>query len=157
MPESIKPDPALRRLEKLTGRWEFSGRTLGAQEDNITGWNNFEWIAGGFFLKSEGEIDFKGMKMTSLEIIGYDPGRNIFPSKVYSSMSGEALDYEWDVKGSIVIHKGLGATYRGEFSEDGNTLTGGWRQDEGTPATKGAAYDAVMTRAGNGDINGKSQ
>jgi hypothetical protein len=32
------------------------------------------------------------------------------------------------------------------ISEDGNTLTGGWRPEEGTESTDGNTDDAVMTR-----------
>jgi hypothetical protein len=140
------PDPALKRLEKLVGKWELKGRTLDSKEDNITGWTTFEWLPGGFFLKSVGEITFNGFLIKSLEIIAYDPKRKTFPSSVYSNMSGSVFSYEWDVQGNTVIHSGLGAKYTGNFSEDGNTLTGGWRPEEGTESTDGNTYDAVMTR-----------
>ena len=140
------PDPALGRLEKLVGTWELTGRTLSSKEDNITGWTTFEWMPGGFFLQAVGEINFKGFIMQSLEVIAYDPERKTFPSSVYSSMSGTVLSYEWDVQGNIVIHSGLGATYTGTFSEDGNMLIGGWRPNEGTESTDGATYDATMRR-----------
>ena len=140
------PDPALGRLEKLIGTWELKGRTLSSKEDNITGWTTFEWMPGGFFLKAVGEITFHGSCMQSLEIIAYDPERKTFPASVYSSMSGTILSYEWDVQDNTVIHKGLGATYTGTFSEDGNLLIGGWRPDEGTESTDGTAYDATMRR-----------
>ena len=55
-----QPDPALKHLEKLVGTWELKGRTLNSTEDNITGWTTFEWLPGGFFLKSVGEIDVNG-------------------------------------------------------------------------------------------------
>lgn len=141
-----QPNPALKRLEKLVGTWKLTGRTLSSEEDNITGWTTFEWMLGGFFLKAVGEINFKGFIMQNLEIISYDPERKIFPSNVYSSMSGTVPSYEWDVQGNTVIHSGLGATYIGKFSEDGNMLIGGWRPDEGTESTDGAAYDATMVR-----------
>lgn len=141
-----QPDPALKRMEKLVGTWKLTGRTLSSKEDNITGWTTFEWMPGGFFLKSVGEMNFKGFVMQSLEIIAYDPERKSFPSNVYTSMSGTVPSYEWDVQGNTVIHSGLGATYTGTFSVDGNTLTGGWRPDEGTESTDGAAYDATMIR-----------
>ncbi len=144
--QSPKPDPALKRLDKLVGKWELKGRTLDSTEDNIAGWTTFEWLPGGFFLKSEGEINFKGFMMKSLEIIAYDPNRRTFPSNVYSSMSGIAFSYEWDIQGNRVMHSGLGATYTGTISQDGDTLRGGWRPNEGTPTTDGTAYDAVMTR-----------
>jgi hypothetical protein len=44
-----QPDPALKRLEKLVGKWELKGRTLNSKEDNITGWTTFEWMPGNFF------------------------------------------------------------------------------------------------------------
>jgi hypothetical protein len=141
-----RPDPALRRLQKLVGRWNLKGRTLDSKKDNITGWNTFEWLPGGFFLKSFGEINFKGSVVNALEIIAYDPKKKKFPSTVYSNLSGEVLAYEWNVQGNSVIHSGLGAKYTGTFSEDGNTLTGGWRPDKGTKDTEGNAYDVVMTK-----------
>src|SRR5215469_11990984 len=120
--QSPLPDPALKRLDILIGKWELKGRTINSNEDNIFGWNTFEWIPGGFFLQSVGEINFKGLIIKSLEIIGYDPESKTFPSHVYSNMSGTMLPYEWDVQGSSVRHSGLGATYSGNISEDGNSL-----------------------------------
>jgi len=130
----------------LVGAWKLKGRTLNANEDNITGWTTFEWMPGGFFLQAVGEITFRGSSMQSLEIIAYDPERKTFPSRVYSSMSGTVLSYEWDVQGNTVIHAGLGSKYTGTFSEDGTILSGGWRPDEGTESTDGNAYDATMVR-----------
>ena len=144
--ELSQPDPALKRLENLVGTWKLTGRTLSSQEDNISGWTTFEWMPGGFFLRVIGEMTFQGFAMQSLEIIAYDPERKTFPASVYSSMSGTVLSYAWDVQGNTVIHTGLGATYTGRFSEDGNMLIGGWRPDEGAESTDGSAYDATMIR-----------
>ena len=140
------PDPALKRLEKLVGTWALTGRTLNAAEDNITGWTTFEWLPGEFFLKSFGEITFQGILIQSLEIIAYDPKSRTFRSNVYSNLSGDVLSYAWDMQGNTVIHAGLGAKYTGTFSTDGNTLTGGWRPDDGTASSNDNTYDAVMTR-----------
>lgn len=140
------PDPALKRLEKLIGTWNLKGRTLDSKEDNITGWNTFEWLPGGFFLNSFGEINFKGFIVKSLEIISYDKEKKIFPSTVYSNISGDSLSYEWDVQANSVVHSGLGAKYTGILSEDGNTLTGSWRPDKDTESTEDNSYDAIMTR-----------
>ena len=141
-----KPDPALQRLEKLVGTWEMTGHTLDSDVDNITGWNTFEWLPGGFFLKSFGEIDFQGTKIESLELIAYDPSSETFPSRVYSNLGGSILLYYWDVQGNTVIHADASSKYTGTFSEDGNTLSGGWRPNEGEQESPGNAYDAVMTR-----------
>jgi hypothetical protein len=140
------PDPALKKFEILVGKWKFTGRTLDSREDNISGWNTFEWIAGGFFLKSEGELTFQGMVVKSVEIIGFDPDKKEFPSHVYSNMSGTVLSYEWNIHDKTLIHSGLNAKYTGKISEDGNTITGGWRPDKGIESAGGNTYDAVMIR-----------
>jgi Protein of unknown function (DUF1579) len=138
-----RPDPALKRLDRLVGIWEIRGRTLGSPEDNITGRMTCEWLPGGFFLKQTSEIGIQGFRVESLEIIGYDPACGNFPSTVYSSMSGSPLPYHWDVQGDEVTHWTPTNKYTGLFSKDGKVLSGGWRPLDGTP---GMAYDAVMTR-----------
>jgi len=141
-----KPDPALNRLNILIGTWNLKGRTLDSKSDDVTGWNTFEWLPGRFFLKSFGEINFKGFVIKSIEIIRYDQKKNTFPSIVYSNVSGDALSYEWDVRGRSIRHSGLGAKYSGTISKDGNTLTGSWRPDKDKETAEESAYDAVMTR-----------
>jgi hypothetical protein len=141
-----QPDPALKRLEKLVGTWEMKGRTLDAQEDSLTGRTVIEWMPGGFFLQLRGEIDFMGFKMQSLEILGYDPTTDTFPSTVYSSMDGNPSTYHWDVQGDVVTHWTEGAKYTGTFSDDGNVLAGGWRPDPGVESNPGNTYDAIMIR-----------
>ncbi len=66
--QPLRPDPALRKLDVLVGKWNLRGRTLDTAEDNITGWVNFEWLPGGFFLQANGEIDF--MATSSPEVGG---------------------------------------------------------------------------------------
>lgn len=141
-----KPDPALKRLDVLIGTWDLKGRTLDSNEDNITGWNTFEWLPGGFFLKSTGEINFKGTIVQSLELIAYDPSTRTFPSNVYSNMDGNVLPYYWDVQGNTVTHSDKTSTYTGTLSEDDQTLSGGWRPKEGEQESPENSYDAVMTR-----------
>jgi hypothetical protein len=141
-----KPHPALKRLERLLGTWNLKGRTLDSQDDNIRGQVTIEWLPGGFFLQQRGEMELMGFKGQSLEIVGYDPATNIFPSTVYSSMDGIPLPYYWDIQGNVVTHWTEGAKYTGTFSDDGNMLSGGWRPDKEDEATAGNAYDAVMIR-----------
>ncbi len=141
-----KPDPALKRLDVLIGTWDLKGHTLDSAEENITGSNTFEWLSGGFFLKSAGEINFKGVKLQSLEIIAYDPSTDTFPSSVYSSMGGDVLPYSWDVQGNTVTHSDASSRYTGTLSEDGMILSGGWRPKKGEEENPENSYDAVMTR-----------
>ncbi len=141
--QSPKLSPALRCLERLVGTWDIKGRTLDSKDDDITGRMTCEWLPGEFFLKQSGEIYFRGLKIQSLEIIGYDPSSQTFPASVYSNMSGVVLSYQWNVQGNTVTHWTDAHKYTGTFSEDGRILSGGWRPVEGKA---GGAYDAVMTR-----------
>lgn len=143
------PDPALRRIDVLVGTWNVTGRTLDAADDNVSGRISFEWLPGGFFLQQRIELDFMGFPIRGLEIIGYDPARDVFPSTVYSSMVGVPLAYEWDVRGNDVTIRtefGGGATYTGTFAGDGNGMAGGWRPDEGKAGPGNVAYDVSGTR-----------
>ena len=90
------PDPALRRLEPLVGDWSMTGNLVGSSEENIVGRASFRWLAGGFFLQQDIEIDFAGQfQVKSHELIGYDPETGAFASHVYSNMSPTPLPYTW--------------------------------------------------------------
>lgn len=140
-----KPNVALNRLDKLVGNWNLVGRTLDSKEDNIKGHVKIEWILDGFYLQQTGVIEMKDTKMESIEIIGYDPSAGNFPAFVYGKMNSTPLAYFWDLHGNKVTHWTKGSIYTGHLSEDGKTLTGGWRPD-GTEQEAAFAYDATMTK-----------
>ena len=79
---TTKPDRALGRLDRLVGRWIMQGRSLGSEEDNITGTTRFKWLHGNkgtsFFLQQDMEMEYAGTKIKSREIIGYDPNRKAY-------------------------------------------------------------------------------
>jgi Protein of unknown function (DUF1579) len=138
------PDPALRRLDRLVGRWTTEGNLLGSGERNIKGETTFRWLPGGFFLEQRARIDFMGLQIDALELIGYDPETDTFPSTVFSGFSPEPLPYRWDVQGdgvTIAVSYGeLDATFRGSWREDG-TFSGGWRPNPGADETVNVPYD----------------
>jgi hypothetical protein len=144
-----KPDPALKRLEGFIGTWSIKGRTLDSKVDNVFARTTFEWLPGRFFLKQSFEADFMGMKIQSLELIGYDQASDTFPSLVYSNLAGVPIPYRYDVKGNdVTITTDLagGAKMTGKISEDGNTFSGGWRPNPGKEGPGNVAYDFVGTR-----------
>lgn len=144
-----QPDLALKRLELFVGTWEIKGRTLDSEVDNIFAQTTFEWLPGGFFLKQTFEADFRGMLIQSLELIGYDPASDTFPSTVFSNLVGMPLPYRYDVKGkdiTITTAIGGGAKMTGKVSEDGNTFSGGWRPEPGREGPGNVPYDFVGTR-----------
>ena len=145
-PENSGPHPALKRLDRLVGKWHMTGHSLTTAEDNITGTANFEWLPGGYFLKNTGNIEVNGFKFWSMEIIGYDPAIDAFTSQVYSSMEGTVRVYHWDFQGDTLTHWEETSKYTGTISADGKTITGGWRPLEGYESNEGNTYDALMTR-----------
>jgi hypothetical protein len=142
--ELPQPDPALRRLDRLVGRWSMEGNLVGSDEKNIRGETSFRWLPGGFFLEQRVHIDFAGLQIDGLELIGYDPETDTFPSTVYSNFSPDALPYRWEVEGdSVTISVSYGeldATFTGSWHEDG-TFSGGWRPNPGADETVNVPYD----------------
>jgi hypothetical protein len=145
------PDPMLKRLDILVGSWTLKGHTLDSEEDNIFGKATFEWLPGGFFLQQRIELDFAGMiKIHSLELIGYDPETKTLSSNVYSNMSPVPLPYKWDLQDDAltisVSYGPLDATFKGKFSKDGESFSGGWRPNLGADETVNVPYDVGGTR-----------
>ncbi len=142
--ELPRPNPALRRLDRLVGRWSMEGNLVGSDEKNVRGETTFRWAVGGFFLEQRVQIDFIGLQIDSVEMIGYDPETDTFPSTVYSNFSPEPLPYRWDVRGDdvkiSVSYGQLDATFTGSWREDG-TFAGGWRPNSGADETVNVPYD----------------
>src|SRR4029450_4600001 len=92
------PDPAPRRPDRFVGTWDVRGRPLDAEEDNVSGRLAFEWLTGGFFLQQRVELNFMGLDIAALEVIGYDPAAGKGPSTVFASMIGVPIPYEYDVQ-----------------------------------------------------------
>lgn len=133
------PNPDLAGLSRLVGTWQLSGDARGTL--------SYEWMDGAFFLLQRVDLEHEGRTIRGLDIIGHDkpfggePSEDI-KSRFYDS-TGNTLDYVYEVEGDTLTiwggEKGSPAYYRGVFSDDGNTLTGGW-------TWPGGGYDTVATR-----------
>jgi hypothetical protein len=145
-----QPDPALKRLDRFVGTWDMKGRTLDSKEENIFGQVSYEWLPGGFFLQQRIELNFIGLEIRSLELIGYDAETQTFPSQVYSNLSPVPLPYRWEVSEDTVkitvSYVPLDATFNGKFSEDGKHFSGGWRPNPGADETINVPYDIGGSR-----------
>jgi hypothetical protein len=134
------PHPDLRALEPLVGTWQLSGETDGT----VT----YEWMDGGFFLLQHFDFTLHGHAVKGLEIVGHlqpfgqEPSPDIH-SRVYDT-EGNTLDYVYELDGDTLTiwggEKGSPAYYRGTFSADGSTLTGGWVYPGG------GGYQSTATR-----------
>jgi hypothetical protein len=130
----------LQRLGRLVGKWEVSG--------GATGTTSFDWMEGGFFLIQRGDLLHDGHVVRMTEIIGREhpfgeePGTEI-RSRVYDT-NGNTLDYVYEVEGDVLTiwggYKGSPGYFRGEFSADGDRLTGDW-------VYPGGGYHATMVRS----------
>jgi hypothetical protein len=141
MNEQPKPNPDLKLLDRLIGTWKQSG--------DVNGEITYEWAEDGFFLIQRVDLEQYGNKIKGIEVIGHeftfgaDPSAEI-KSRFYSFFDGMTLDYVYEMEGDTLTiwggEKGSPAYYKGTFSEDGNTLSGGWTYPGG------GGYDAVSTR-----------
>ncbi|HLE89742.1 MAG TPA: hypothetical protein VI753_01230 [Anaerolineales bacterium] len=139
--EQPKLNPDLGTLERLIGTWKQSG--------GIEGEITYEWMEGGFFLIQRVNLEHDGHPIKGIEIIGHlqafgeEPSKDI-KSRFYSFLDGMTLDYVYEVDGDILTiwggEKGSPAYYKGQFSRDGNILTGGWVYPGG------GGYEAISTR-----------
>jgi hypothetical protein len=151
-PQMPTPDPALKRLDRYVGTWTLEGHLVGSTENNIKGQTTFRWLPGGFFLEQRFEMDFMGLLIESVELIGYDPETGTFPSTVYSNLSPMPLPYRWEVHDDgvkITVSYGpLDSTFQGAFSADGQSFSGGWRPNPGADESINVPYDIWGRRAG---------
>ncbi|HEX5936986.1 MAG TPA: DUF1579 family protein [Actinomycetota bacterium] len=115
------PDPALRLFDRFVGTWTMEGSLVGSHEIDILGEATYRWLPGGFFFEQHVRLDFMGMRIDSLELIGYDPESGTFPSTVFSNLSPAPLPYRWELDGDdvkiSVSYGPLDATFTSRFDE----------------------------------------
>lgn len=90
-------------------------------------------------------------QVESLELIGYDPETDTFPSQVFSNMSPKALPYTWRVEGNdltiSVSYGPMDATLRGHLSADGRSFGGAWAPNPGADESINIPYEITGLRA----------
>ena len=148
--QAPKPDPALHKFDRYVGTWSMEGHLVGSDEYAIEGETTFRWLPGGFFLVQDFRMDFMGMQIESLELIGYDPETGTFPSTVYSNLSPAPLPYRWEVDGDTVrisvTYGPMDSTFTGTWAEDGESFSGGWRPNPGADESINVPYDVGGSR-----------
>jgi hypothetical protein len=152
------PDPALRRLDRFVGAWSMEGHLVGSNDVAIKGETTFRWRPGGFFLEQRGTLNFLGMELDTLELIGFDPETGTFPSTVFANIAPTPLPYRWEVDEDTVrisvSYGPLDATFTGRFDEDGDGFRGGWRPNLGADETVNVPYDIGGRRLAQATIEG---
>ena len=140
-----KPNPDLKTLNRLIGTWKVSDPS---GKEAISGEETYEWMEGGFFVMHRFDFVHYGHLVRGIEIIGHDRRFGSEPSaeirsRVYDTR-GNTLDYVYEVDNDTLTiwggEKGSPAYFKGKFSADGNTCTGGWVYPGG------GGYQSKMTR-----------
>jgi hypothetical protein len=139
------PDSQLKTLNKLVGSWKLEHKDLNTGEE-WGGHDTFEWLPGGHFMAFHHEED-KGVK--GVMILGYEKGwEETEPGKElvghwFESSSGYHYLYIWEVDDHTIQFwlndKQSNMAFKGEFSKDGNTITGTWKWP-------GGGYELTMTK-----------
>ena len=128
-------------LDHLVGSWTVTGEAQGTVR--------YEWLPGRFFLLQHVELSQYGQHTTGLEVIGHlcpfgEPPSEEIHSRFYDS-AGNTLDYVYELVGNTLTiwagAKGSPAFYRGEFSDDDQTISGDWVYPGG------GGYSSTMTRS----------
>ena len=147
------PDRALERLDRFVGTWSMEGHLADSDEIVIRGQTTFRWLPGGFFLEQRGGMNFLGLELETLELIGHDPETGTFPSTVFANIGPQPLPYRWEVNGDnlkiSVSYGPLDATFTGRFSEDGQSFSGSWRPNPGADEAINVPYDIGGRRLGS--------
>ena len=129
-----QPNPALKSLDVMVGTWNLKGRESGP-DGEIHGQVAFEWMEGGFYLLQRVDMDYLGQKITGTEYIGYDESNDTLKSYFFSNkgpgpFGGVALEYVSEVgEDTLTIwggYVGSPASFKGDFSDDHNTVVGRW-------------------------------
>lgn len=137
----------LQPFARLIGNWKLKHRDLNTKEE-WDGHDTFEWLPGGRFLAfyhhEGGNAGIDGVMIIGNEM-GWEetePGDEIV-GHWFESSSGHHYKYFWEIAGDTVQFwlnsKKSGMCFKGEFSEDGNVISGTWRWP-------GGGYDLVIQR-----------
>jgi hypothetical protein len=117
------------RLNILIGTWDTTITLLnpdGSEGEKSPVTDAYEWSPNGHFLYHDVDATMGGKRMQSLEIIApREDGR--YQTRSYDA-DGSINDFTAALDGRAWTIDGEVQRFRGTFSEDGQTLTGGWEQ-----------------------------
>ncbi len=137
LPET--PNPALRKLERLIGKWKITG-------DDAHGETVFEWMEGGFFLIQRFEMKQGGSDIKGIEYTGFDEETETLRSRLMQT-DGSRFTYTYEIEGDTFWYyfgdKGSDSYSLSKFSEDGNSYFGRWQWTEADGKSYGYEYTAT--------------
>lgn len=137
----------LEPYARLIGNWKLTHRDLNTGHE-WSGNDTFAWLPGKRFLTFQHHEDGNG-GIDGIMVIGQEMGwEEDEPSDEiighwFESSSGHHYKYIWEIKGDTIQFwlndKQSGMFFKGEFSEDGNSISGTWKWP-------GGGYTLLMQR-----------
>jgi hypothetical protein len=122
--EAIKPNPALKSLGILVGKWETVGSHPLIPGVTLHGHTSFDWLEGGAFLIMHSEIDEVGIP-SGIAIFGSDDATGEY-FMIYFDERGISRKYEVSMEGSELKWwrnaPGFSQRLTAIISDDGNTV-----------------------------------
>ncbi|MHB8101738.1 MAG: hypothetical protein ACYDEF_06095 [Methanosarcina sp.] len=92
LPET--PYPALKKLDRLVGKWKISG-------PNVNGYITYEWMEGGFFLIQRFDLTYDGERHKGTEYTGFDEDTQTLRSHLME-INGGNFTYTYDIEGDTL-------------------------------------------------------
>ena len=84
--DASAPDPEVRRLGAIVGRWRSEEHVVGTPQVPVTGTDVYEWAPGGFFLVHHVDVTVGDRSVRAIEIIGErDPDSGAFIARAYDN------------------------------------------------------------------------
>jgi hypothetical protein len=134
------PNPALRKLDRVVGKWTVSG-------PDVQGEVEYEWMEGGFFLIQHVDLNAFGREIRGIEYVGFDQDTETLRSH-FMDNQGSNFTYTWDLEGETLWiwfgEKDSDNYFRGTFDESGDSYSGRWQWPE--PGGRTGGYEATLTR-----------
>ncbi len=122
----FKPNPMLKQLEVLVGRWEIESKKYPA----FHGREVFEWLEGGAYLARRSEAEPSEFPH-AVAIIGSDDSGDTY-SMLYYDSRGVSRIYQLSLRDGVWKMwrnaTGFSQRFEGTFSQDGRTITAHWEK-----------------------------
>jgi hypothetical protein len=122
--EASIPNPKLKPLSALIGKWNTVGTHPLVADVTFHGRTSFEWLEGGAFLIMHSEIDEPGIP-TGIAIFGSDDSTGEF-FMLYFDERGVSRKYEVTLRDNVWKWwrnaPGFSQRFSGTLVDDGNTI-----------------------------------
>jgi hypothetical protein len=112
-PQMPKPGPEHEKLQSLVGTWDCVMKMAG-MESKCT--STYKSDLGGFWISSDFQGEFGGMKFTGRGLDGYDPSKKKYVGVWVDSMSptGMVSEGTYDAAGKVLTMTGEGVGQDGK-------------------------------------------